>query len=146
MNSKPKHKDTRSLHMCIFLPPSGPAFLCPLPLVKYEMLPSQNLSRKFAFHIRYTAAVSCTWVSMNNSGYSFTDGWMIGTALFAIILLLCANIFILSSNIPLQSEWRRSHSWNQLTYYSSWVSSLSEQQLLLPGMASQSALGVTVCL
>jgi len=70
-----------------------------------------------------------------------------GMALFPIVLSWCANIFISSSNILLQSGSRPSYSSQQLTYSSSSVPSLSCKLLLLPlGVAGRSGFGVPSCL
>jgi len=146
INSKEKHKDTRSLRILFFLPPSESAILCPWLRVKYEMLPSWVSNQTIASCITYMAGVICAWPSMNNSGYSFTACWKIGTALFPNFLLSCANIFVLSSNILLQSESRPSHSRKHFTNHLSWVSSLLELLLVLPGVASRSGFGVPICI
>ena len=90
--------------------------------------------------------MTCAPVSINNSGSSFTAWWKIGTGVFPIVLLCCANIFVSSSNILLQSGSRTSPSRKQLTYSSYSVLWTSELMLSLPGVAGRSGLRVPFCL
>lgn len=88
-------------------------------------------------------AVICVQTSIYTSRSSFTACWTMGIALLPILLSWCANVFVSSSNILLQSGSRLSHSRKQLTYSSSSVSS-SAQHLLPLGVAGQSRFGVPI--
>jgi len=110
------------------------------------MLPSPVSNHTIASRVVYKAAVTCARASINNSGSSFTAGWMIGTALFPSFPPWCGNIFDSSSNILLQSGLRPSHPRKQLTYSSSSVLSSSKLLLLLPGVAGRSGFRVLFCL
>ena len=100
-----------------------------------QMLPSRVLNRTIASFIAYTAAVIGAQACMNNSGCSFIACSKIDKALCPMCLSWCANIFVLSWNILLQSKSRPSHWKKQLTDSSFLVWSSSELLLLLLGMA-----------
>jgi len=111
-----------------------------------QMLPSRVLNRTIASFIAYTAAVIGAQACMNNSGCSFIACSKIDKALCPMCLSWCANIFVLSWNILLQSKSRPSHWKKQLTDSSFLVWSSSELLLLLLGMAGWVGFGVPFCL
>jgi len=107
------------------------------------MLPSIVTNGTVIWHIVYTAAVICTWASINNLGSLFTAWLRTGIASFRIDLLWCAHILVSLSNILLQLWLRLCHWRKQLMKYSSKVSSkLSELMFSLLGVVGQSGVGV----
>jgi len=87
--------------------------------------------------------VICALASIHNLGSSFTPCWKMGRALLTIFLSWCANTFVSSTNMLLQSALRPTHSNKQVTYCS-YLVLLSELLLSMLGVVGRLGFAVPI--
>ena len=143
MTTTEKHRISHSLHTHYLLPLIIGAVLFLRPVAKYKILASWLPNCTNVSLVNYAATEICVWVSINNSGSSFTTSWKMGTALLPRCILQCPECLTSPSNVLLQSGSRPNYSRKHLMFSSCLV--LFKKLLPLLGVAGYSGFGVPFC-